>query len=211
MRQNLEVLRRDVESLPDGDDKKAMLDALAFEEKLNLSYQEALIEHEALQEKKRLSQRRENIARFVIGLPASIVPGYFAVSGLIDGKVKNFFVGGRIDLFSDEVIPYVPFDEEPYLFCVLIMLYGLFAFAFGAASAGITYFGKKPAVSRSRSDFNLRFNQAKDEFEQEQVARGKVGSIFGYPNYSPRVPTSIVVASISTLLAVILWQVFLLS
>jgi len=184
-----------------------MLDALALEEELGASYREELGAYKALQQERRLRQRKENILRFVVLLPASVVPGYFAASGLFDGRIKNFILDGLIDPFSVSEFPYVAFESDPFLFCALAMFYGLLAFAFGAAAAGITYFGKKPA--KPQSNLNLRLSQTETEYAREQVARGKVGTLFGRSNYSPRVPPFIVATVILILFSAIIYGVVL--
>ena len=62
---------------------------------------------------------------------------------------------------------------------------------------------------KTHCDFNLRLSQAEAEYVREQVARGKVETLFIRPSFSPRAPPFIVAIVILILFAAFIYNVVL--
>ena len=203
-----DALRRQMADFPDGEERRAMLEFGARGEALDAEYYLAHVEAQRqAAEKLKRQIRKEKTFAVILATPIASFFCFYLFAGFRDGRIKNFVLSGQTDYFSVVEFPYVSFSDEPYLFCILVMFYGLLAFAFGTAAAGISYFGKMP--KKTHCDFNLRLSQAEAEYAREQVARGKVETLFIRPSFSPRAPPFIVAIVILILFAAIIYNVVL--
>jgi hypothetical protein len=198
MSPDFDSLEREAMTIPDGSDRKAMLDMLARGRELDDQCNKII---KQWQERDRLRQRREWFLRILFFLPLSIALGFVPVQGIFEGRIKNFFV--KVSWFSSQEYPYVYWNSEPYVFSFLVFFCTLIAFALMCPVLGITYFGR-----RRKPRTRIEVDRQLKEFEK-QVAASKnkmveVGSLFGVKMYSPRVPPVFVAFVICVLLGCII-------
>jgi hypothetical protein len=188
-----ESLRRDTQALPDGPDKKAMLEMLAQGEELEERYRATI---RVQKESDRLQLRKERILRFFFLLPLSVATGYFPVRGLLEGKIMNIFI---------DIDAYAYWNSDPFVFAFLVMFFGVAALAFLCVAAGITYFGRRASSPMTRPEFDRLVK----EFEKENAARQaemvEIGSLFGRKTYGVRVSNMVAALVIIVLLASIIY------
>gem|GEM_PF-6027328 len=191
MRPEFESLKSEAERLPEGADKKAMLEMLEQAAQLD---EQANREIEGYQ----LKQKRTRLSEIVFGLLLSCATGYFFVVGILTGRVPNIFIRNT---------PYEYWEHDPYVFLFILVFFGLLTAAFLCIALGVIQFRKKtqPAV-RSTVELERRIKEqseslAKANYEWPQV------KFFGMKRRSLRVPAWLAILVIVLFVGFLIYSV----
>jgi len=127
MKSERESLRNDVEHLADGPDKEAMLKPVAQLDRLDR-------EAAQLEPKVRSTGLGSTVPERIFSALCFCALGYLLGVGIYHGRFPNFFV---------KRMPYVYWEDDPYVFSFIAVFLGVAALVFLCLALGIARVGRQ--------------------------------------------------------------------